>query len=326
MKTIAFFNNKGGVGKTSLVYHLAWMFSELGHKLVVADLDPQANLTSMFLPEDDLVKLWNDNSQQSIYTILEPSIKGTGDISAPMLSIINEYISLIPGDLRLSGFEDQLSESWPKCSDGIEVAFRKTAAFYRTIDTATKQTGAHYAFIDLGPNLGAINRAALISADYIVVPLGPDLFSLQGLKNMGPTVRLWRSQWSDRKGKCENSDIILPGGGIDPLGYVMMRHSIRNDRPVKSYARWIARMPEEYRHSILDAPPSAGEVSYDDDDNRLATLKDYRSLMPMAQEARKPMFFLEGPDGAIGSHQRAAEQCYADFKALAEHIIERVVL
>ena len=45
MKTIAFFNNKGGVGKTTLVYHLAWMYAELGYSVVAADLDPQANLS-----------------------------------------------------------------------------------------------------------------------------------------------------------------------------------------------------------------------------------------------------------------------------------------
>lgn len=51
MKTIAFFNNKGGVGKTSLVYHLAWMYADLGLSVVAADLDPQANLTSMLLKQ-----------------------------------------------------------------------------------------------------------------------------------------------------------------------------------------------------------------------------------------------------------------------------------
>ena len=49
MKSITFFNNKGGVGKTSLIYHLAWMFAERGIKVLAVDLDPQANLTSMFL-------------------------------------------------------------------------------------------------------------------------------------------------------------------------------------------------------------------------------------------------------------------------------------
>ena len=54
MKCITVFNNKGGVGKTSLVYHLAWMYDELDYNVLVADLDPQANLTSMFLDDDEL--------------------------------------------------------------------------------------------------------------------------------------------------------------------------------------------------------------------------------------------------------------------------------
>ena len=57
MKTIAFFNNKGGVGKTTLVYHIAWMLAELGQRVLAADLDPQANLSSMFLEEERLEEL-----------------------------------------------------------------------------------------------------------------------------------------------------------------------------------------------------------------------------------------------------------------------------
>ncbi|HYW06146.1 MAG TPA: ParA family protein [Longimicrobium sp.] len=59
MKTIAVFNTRGGVGKTSLVYHLAWMYAELGARVIVADLDPQANLTSMFLDAKRLAGLWS---------------------------------------------------------------------------------------------------------------------------------------------------------------------------------------------------------------------------------------------------------------------------
>ena len=56
---LTFFNNKGGVGKTSLVFHLAWMFAEMGKRVVAIDLDPQANLTSAFLPEETLEELWD---------------------------------------------------------------------------------------------------------------------------------------------------------------------------------------------------------------------------------------------------------------------------
>jgi chromosome partitioning protein len=60
LPVIAFFNNKGGVDKTSLVYHLAWMFSDLGWRVLAADLDPQANLTAAFLDEDQLENLWEE--------------------------------------------------------------------------------------------------------------------------------------------------------------------------------------------------------------------------------------------------------------------------
>ena len=57
MKTLALFNNKGGVGKTSLAYHLGFMFAELGHRVVLADLDPQANLSSMCLTDERLEEI-----------------------------------------------------------------------------------------------------------------------------------------------------------------------------------------------------------------------------------------------------------------------------
>ena len=57
---LTFFNNKGGVGKTSLAYHLAWMLSDIGYQVLACDLDPQANLTSMFINEKRLEVLWPD--------------------------------------------------------------------------------------------------------------------------------------------------------------------------------------------------------------------------------------------------------------------------
>ena len=65
---LTFFNNKGGVGKTSLIYHLAWMFASLGKRVVVADLDPQANITAAFLDEDRIESIWqNSDSGLTIF-------------------------------------------------------------------------------------------------------------------------------------------------------------------------------------------------------------------------------------------------------------------
>ena len=62
---IAFFNNKGGVGKTSMVYHLAWMFSDCGVRAIAADLDPQCNLTASFLDEDRLEQVMSHERKRT---------------------------------------------------------------------------------------------------------------------------------------------------------------------------------------------------------------------------------------------------------------------
>lgn len=320
MKTVAFFNNKGGVGKTSLVYHLAWMFAEHGVKTLAVDLDPQANLTAMFLTESRLERLWPDGDHpDTIYGAINPILRGTGDIHAPHIERINPNLGLLPGDLGLSRFEDKLSAAWPNCQLGDESAFRTMTAFHRLIQSS-QDFKADIALIDVGPNLGAINRSALIASDQVCLPLAPDLFSIQGLKNLGPTLRDWRAVWSDLTKKAPQG-LSMPKGTMNPVGYVVMQHGSLDNRPVKAYKRWMDRIPSTYRSSVLDEPDAA-PPTIATDPRCLSLLKHYRSLMPMAMEARKPIFFLKSADGAIGAHIEAVRNCYDDFQDLAKKIAD----
>ena len=323
MKTIAFFNNKGGVGKTSLVYHLAWMYAELGLSVVAADLDPQANLTSMFLDEDRLEELWPDSEHpDTVYGALQPLLEGTGDVAIPHVEPVGANIGLLVGDLALSAAEDELTAQWSQCMDGKARAFRVMSALWRVLLGAAQQRNADLVLIDVGPNLGALNRAALITAQNVVIPLAADLYSLQGLKNLGPTLRRWRCEWADRLPRNPVAELQLPEGSMRSVGYVLMQHAIRLDRPVQAYQRWIQRIPQIYQRAVLDLPdlfPASGSP----DPNQLAALKQYRSLMPLAQEARKPMFKLKPADGALGGHFKAVGQCFADFETLALEIARR---
>jgi len=88
MKTIAFFNHKSGVGKTSLIYHLAWMFADNGIDTLAVDLDPQADLTAMFLDAGRLESLWSDDDHpDTLYGSIRPILRGTGDIRPPISSV-----------------------------------------------------------------------------------------------------------------------------------------------------------------------------------------------------------------------------------------------
>lgn len=118
-------------------------------------------------------------------------------------------------------------------------------------------------------------------------------------------------------------DLLVPSGDMRPAGYVVMQHGSRAERPVKAYLRWMEKIPDEYRRSVTAEPPDV-KVHIENDPYCLAALENYRSLMPLAMEARKPMFRLKPADGAIGAHAQAVRDCYADFHALALQILSAI--
>ncbi len=326
MKTIAFFNNKGAVGATTLVYHIAWMMAELGHEVLAADLDPQANLTSIFLEDERLEDLWpEEGDHKSILSCIAPTLEGTGDIAPAHTERILENLHLIPGDLGLSRFEDAFSKSWARCLDNDPEAFRVVTAFYRAVSAAAKDVDAEIALIDVGPNLGAINRSALIAADYVVTPLAPDLYSLQCLKNIGPTLEQWRRDWKHRlEQKPDRLNIPLPAGDLNPTGYIIVRHTGRKSRPMWMGQRWEEKIPAVYDKAILDRPQaSPSEAGEAPDPNRIGLIPRYLGLIQLAREARKPVFLLKPAEGAIGAHAQSVTKCYMNYKRVTETILQR---
>jgi len=326
MKTIVFFNNKGGVGKTTLVYHFSYMLAELGYRSLAVDLDPQANLSSIFLTEERLQEIYdNENSRPTILKSIKPLNKGISDIIPAHIENISDNIGLIAGDLELSLFEDKLSSSWGNCLNRDEAAFRIVSSFYRVIKEANERFKADFNIIDIGPNFGAINRATLIAADYVVVPMAADLFSLQGLKNLGNRLENWHSEWSDRAERNPEPSLHLPSAKMKPLGYIIMQHGIKEKRPVKSYLKWANRIPQVFSEFVLKNPDnSAHQSKVEEDDYCIALLKHYHSLVPMAMEARKPIFLLKPADGAIGAHFGAVKRAYEDFELLTRKILDLI--
>lgn len=323
---LTFFNNKGGVGKTSLIYHLAWMFSEMGERVLACDLDPQANLTALFLTEDRFERLWeNESSTRTVYQCVEP-LTEVGDLREPEIQYITGSLGLIPGDIGLSAFEDNLSGEWPNAlgERNLYRPFRILTAFWQIMQQGAKALGATIVLVDVGPNLGALNRSALVATDYVVAPLGADLFSLRGLQNLGPTLTSWRRDWSKRRENWDRPGFRLPRGTMKPIGYVVQQHSVRLGRPVKAYDKWVNRIPEAYAETLLNLKRGPFPSTPGGDDNCLATIKHYRSLVPMAQEARKPVFSLTAADGAIGGHAAAVTSAHRDFETLAKLIRKRI--
>jgi cellulose biosynthesis protein BcsQ len=200
------------------------------------------------------------------------------------------------------------------------------------LQIAADKIQAEIILVDIGPNLGAINRSVLIAADYVVIPMGADLFSLQGLKNLGPALKDWKDLWVKRLVNWKNSgdrkdhpELLLPEGKMQPIGYLCQQYGVRLSRPVRAYDKWVQRIPGVYSEAVL-GKKCAGEIKQEDDPNCISIIKHYRSLVPLAQEHRKPIFDLTPADGAIGSHANAVFSAREDFEKLSRKIMERIGL
>jgi chromosome partitioning protein len=323
MKRIAFFNNKGGIGRTTLVYHLAHMMVDQGQRVLMVDLDPQSNLTTMCLSEERLEELWPDSVEHpsTVLGSVRPLLRGTGDINEPHVEELREGLGLVPGDFGLSTFEDELSDAWSRALDRDASAFQTLSAFHRLAGLAANKEGADVVLYDMGSDLGALNRVALLAADFILTPLAPDLFSMQGLRNLGPTLIGWRRSWKARLDQNPTPSLDLPSGEMRPLGYVVIQAGMRLSHPVRTYAKWVSRIPGEYHRSVLrdEACPS----SMDEDPWCLGIMRHYYSLMALARDARKPIFHLKPAEGAIGVHMDTVERCRKDFDALSRNLLSR---
>lgn len=331
MKSLVLFNNKGGVGKTTLTFNIAHMLSRLGVRTVVLDYDPQCNVSAIFLSEEALFDLWEmeNLAGTTVHRCIDPVRRGKGDVVPPRLVPTGDNLWLLPGDLRLSRFEQTLAEEWPKTkSVDNERALAVTTALDLLSNLAAQSVGADLLLLDVGPSLGALNRAALLACDSVVLPLAPDLFSLQGLKNVGPTLMEWRRDWSVVRDNhlAGREQEGLPAHGFTPVGYIVQQHLARADRPVAGYDRWFTQIPAVFHGEVLGEPPPVQALRVDSDPACIATLKHFASLVPLAQLARKPMFDLKRADGVGGGQIQAVAKCRSEFEALVRTLAERLGL
>jgi chromosome partitioning protein len=284
------------------------MLADLGVRVVVADLDPQAHLTSRFLTDEQIAGLWISGvAEESIFGALQSA----GGIH---VQYVGNRLGLVAGDLALNQLEEKLAQDWRQCLDADqerrEQAFHRLTALRRVLDEATRSQDAQIVLVDVGSNLGAISRAAYVNSDKIIVPLGADLFSLRGLPGLGGVCDEWTREWF----KIKHINQTVDGFAV-PLGYVVMPHVARPGGFLGTQGAMRNQLHDAYiRHVLGGFPPL---------DDELPGPRHYPGLMQLSQAARKPIFHLTAADGAIGSHAVAVRDSYEDFERLAREIARR---
>lgn len=336
MRSLVLFNNKGGVGKTTLTFNIAHMLARKGYRTVALDYDPQCNLSAIFLSQDALAELWvpdetnalqNAEPARTVADCIDLVRKGEGGVREPKLHEVDENLWLLPGHLDLSRFEQPLAEEFGKIlGRDNERAFNVTTALDVLSNKAAAQVNADIVIIDVSPSLGALNRAALLACDAVVVPLAPDLFSLQGLANVGPTLRDWREDWDvvAKKRLSSKKPDSPPIHQFLPIGYIVQQHLARVDRIHAGYQRWASRIPSYFHEHVLGEQNYANNLQIEADDQCLALIKHFATLVPLAQEARKPIFDLKSADGIGGRQIQTVVRCRQEFELLVGKLVERL--
>lgn len=166
MRTISVINQKGGCGKTTVSINLAAAFREMGKKVLLVDLDPQAH-TSIGL---DIV------SEELDYNTYDLLINPRVRVEDAAFSI-DERLAVVPSSAVLSAVEQELSG--------------KPARETRLAAKLTRVSNDYdYAIIDSPPSVGLLTFNALIAASEVIIPLDPSFFSLQGLEKLRETLDL----------------------------------------------------------------------------------------------------------------------------------------
>ena len=315
---ITIYNHKGGVGKTTLAVNIAFALSSLGKSVLLVDSDPQCNLTSYLLADDvvdDLLDHSNDQDGRTIWSAVKPVIDSTGSVRLVDLTEIGD-VALLPGDIRLSEFEEFLGDAW---ADGFKRrmgGLRATSSISYLISRLSSQHDFDFVFYDTGPNIGPLNRVLLLDSDFFIVPVACDLFSTRALSTLGQTIKKWIID-------AETIDAIAPDGAMalkgrpEFLGYIPQRFRVYGQgmaREAKSYHKEIRNRVYKDISSVLrnidrqlapahPANPLVGQV------------RDLASVVQIAQRQGVPIWDCKAPNTKL---KQSARKSFFD---IAEHII-----
>jgi chromosome partitioning protein len=158
MRIVALANQKGGVGKTTTAVNLGAALAELGHRILLIDLDPQANATSSF------------GLQGTDGTSLYDPLLGGASITEKILPTRRDGLFIVPADIDLAGAEVEIARMPNHLTRLAE-----------TLKPLQSDDTFDFVLLDCPPSLGILMSNALAAADELLTPIQCEYFALEGL-------------------------------------------------------------------------------------------------------------------------------------------------
>ncbi len=327
MESLVIFNNKGGVGKTTLLCNLAaYLKIEESKKVLIIDADPQCNATAYLFPYPQIEEIY-EKSEGTIYDIVKPVQRGRGYIKSelPIIKSPNFKVDVIPGDPRLSLAEDFLGKDWIESKSGDYRGLQTTLVFK---DLLGKLGRYDFVIFDVGPSLGALNRAVLIACDFFLIPMSSDIFSLRAIENIALALKEWREglesglaeylRKEDENFQIADNDVFW---NLQFIGYVTQQYTAKTvdgrKIPVNAYERIIKKIPSTIKKELTPFNTHANIESF-----KLGEIPSLHSLVPLSQNANTPIFNLQARDGVVGAHFNKVR----DYGEVIENISDNLQL
>lgn len=342
MIAIAMFNNKGGVGKTTLTCNIGAYFGSVRRqRVLVVDCDPQCNATQLIMGEEFATDFyWNQSRRLKVTTIrdiLQPIEDGDSQISEnirPILSSRNRFnVDLIPGHPGFSIIEDRLGAAWHDLLGGDIGGIRKSN--WNTSLVAKLTDKYDIAFYDLGPSLGSINRSVLIGCNHFLTPMGTDIFSILGVRNIANWLNHWLQLYANsislsgqrNPGRLEDYPVTAsPEIRQGYLGYTMQQYITKSKkgvrRPTAAYEAIIEGVPKVIEES-LGAYFSPGITVQR---AKLGDVPHLYSLIPLAQSVAAPILNLRPKDGLVGAQYLQKEEYGKIISGVSDKVAENLGL
>lgn len=323
MKSLAFFNNKGGVGKTTLLCNIAAYFSqEFNARVCVVDADPQCNATQYLLEDSIVEDAYSKRDNYSIFSVIQPLSYGEGYSDELRVYKSERFeVDVVIGDPRLALTEDLLARDWGDAKAGDIRGIRTNLVFAELLK---RLDGYDYVFFDVSPSLGAINRSILLAADRFISPMSIDIFSLMAFENISRWIEDWWREWSRGLDSVRERNRIpqLTYGPPSFIGYVTQQYLAKKDasgerRAVQAYERIRAQIDGMIEKFNLD-------LGLNGESPEIGSVPNLFSLIPMSQSKHVPVFGLTSADGVVGAHFAKVKDAKIIFGGVAEEIYRRL--
>lgn len=327
MVSIAMFNNKGGVGKTTVLCNLAsYLSQEQKKKVLIVDADPQCNSTTYVLDEDSFWSVYYDKQCFTINDIILPLKTRGAYIDEDKIKVMTSHgfgFDIIPGSPKLAVSEDFLSGDWKDIKASEIRGIRSNMIFF---DLLRKCSQYDFVFFDMGPSLGAINRAILLACDYFITPMSSDIFSILALENIGSSLAEWKAKFNSTIDNLTPEDKEgLEGMNaqchIKFLGYIFQQYITKstdgNKRIVHAYEEILKQLPDQITEHLVKKINGDALCSLQ---YELGSIPNFYSLIPMSQSSHRPVFLLTSSDGVVGAHYQKVKEYGNIMGALATNI------